>query len=81
LYAKLSKCSFYQRKIHYLNRIISEEGIVVDQEKIKSIEEWLTSRNVAKVRSFMGLARYYRRFIEGFSKIAHPITSLQKKGA
>jgi hypothetical protein len=48
--------------------------------KIKSIEEWPTPRNVEEVRSFIGLAGYYRRFIEGFSKIAHLITSLQKKG-
>jgi hypothetical protein len=53
----------------------------VDPTKIKVIEEWPTPRNVAKVRSFMGLARYYRRFIEVFSQIAHQITSLQKKGA
>jgi hypothetical protein len=52
----------------------------VDPMKIKSIEEWPTPRNVAEVRSFMGLAGYYKRFIEGFSQIVHPITSLQKKG-
>jgi hypothetical protein len=63
-----------------LGHIISKEGIVVDPEKIKSIEEWSTPRNVAEVRSFMGLAGYYKRFIEGFSQIVHPITSLQKKG-
>jgi hypothetical protein len=80
LYAKLSKCSFYQWKINYLGHIISKEGIVVDSKKIKSIEGWPTPRNVAKVRSFMGLAGYYKRLIEGFSKIAQPITSLQKKG-
>jgi hypothetical protein len=79
LYAKLSKCSFYQRQIHYLGHIISEEGIVVDLEKVEAIKEWSALRNVAKVRSFMGLAGYYRRFITGFSKIAHPITSLQRK--
>jgi hypothetical protein len=52
----------------------------VDLEKIKSIEGWTTPRNVAEVRYFMGLAKYYKRFIEGFSKIPHPITSLQNKG-
>jgi hypothetical protein len=66
LYAKLSKCSFYQRQIHYLGHIISREGIDVDLENIKAIEEWPTPRNLAEVRSFMGLASYYRKFIEGF---------------
>jgi hypothetical protein len=79
LYAKLRKCSFYQRQIHYLGHIISEEGIAVDPEKVEAIREWSVPRNVAKVRSFMGLAGYYRRFIAGFSKISHPITSLQRK--
>jgi hypothetical protein len=63
-----------------LGHIISEDGIVVDLEKIEAIREWLVPKNVIEVRSFMGLVGYYRIFIEGFSKIAHPITSLQKKG-
>jgi hypothetical protein len=79
LYAKLSECSFYQKKIHYLGHIISEEGIIVDPEKVEAIREWSTPRNVVEVKSFMGLVGYYRRFIVGFSKIAHPITSLQRK--
>ena len=79
LYAKWSKCSFYQRQIHYLGHIISEEGIVVDPDKVEAIKEWSAPRNVAEVRSFMGLVGYYIRFIAGFSKIAHPITSLQRK--
>jgi hypothetical protein len=75
----MSKCSFYQRQIHYLGHIISKEGIVVDPEKVQAIREWPAPRNVAEVRSFMGLAGYYRRFIDEFSKIAHSITSLQRK--
>jgi hypothetical protein len=80
LYAKLSKCSFYQNQIHYLGHIISKDGIVVDPEKIESIRGWSAPKNVTEVISFMGLAGYYKRFFEGFSKIAHPIISLQKKG-
>ena len=80
LYAKLSKYDFYKNKIHYLSHIISEEGISVDPEKIEAIMNWPTPRNVTDMRSFMGLAGYYKRFIEGFSKVAHAITSLQNKG-
>ena len=67
LYAKLSKCDFYRDRIQYLGHIISEEGISVDPEKIEAITNWPTPRNVTYVRSFIGLAGYYRRFIEGFS--------------
>jgi hypothetical protein len=79
LYEKLSKCSFYQKQIHYLGHIIFKEGIVVDPEKVQAIQEWPAPRNVTKVRSFMGLAGYYRRFIARFSRIDHAITSLQRK--
>jgi hypothetical protein len=79
LYSKLSKCSFYQKQIHYLGHIISEDGIEVDLEKIEAIREWSTPKNVTEVISFMGLAGYYNIFIEGLSNIAHPITSLQKR--
>ena len=54
--------------------------VSVDPKNIEAILNWPTPRNVTDVISFMGLARYYRRFIEGFSKVAHAITSLQKKG-
>ena len=80
LYAKLSKCDFYRDRIQYLGHIISEESISVDPEKIEAIMNWPAPRNVTDVRSFMGLVGYYRRFIEGFSKVAHAIASLQKKG-
>ena len=79
LYAKLNKCSFYQNKIHYLGHIIFEEGIVVEPEKIEAIKGWKTSKSLTEVTSFMGLDIFYRRFIVGFSRISHPITSLQWK--
>ena len=59
---------------------IFQKSISVDPEKIEAIMNFPTRRNVTNVRYFMGLAGYYRRFIEGFSKVAHAITSLQKKG-
>ena len=80
MYATLSKCDFDKDRIHYLGHIISKEGISVDPKKIEAIMNWPTPRNVIDVRSFMGLVRYYMRFIEGFSKVSHAITSLQKKG-
>jgi hypothetical protein len=79
LYSKLRKCLFYQKKIHYLGNIISKEGIIVDPKNIEAIREWSVPKNVIEFRSFMGLDGYYRRFISGFSRIAHPITSLQRK--
>ena len=63
-----------------MGHIVLKDGIAVDPEKIEANREWLVPRNVMEVISFMGLAGYYRRFIVGFSKIAHPINSLQRKG-
>jgi hypothetical protein len=79
LYGKLSKCSFYQSRIHYLRHVISSEGIVVDPTKFEAIMEWPAPTNVTEVRSFMGLSGYYRQFVEGFLKIANSITELEKK--
>ena len=80
LFAKFSKSDFFKYKIQYLGHIVTKEGISVDPEKIREIEDWLVPKDVTDVRSFMGITRYYRRFIEGFSRIGNPITSLQKKG-
>ena len=79
LYAKFSKCEFYKDKIQYLGHVISEEGISVDPDKIKSIIDWSIPKDVTDVWSFMEITGYYRKFIEGFLKIANPIISLQKK--
>ena len=62
-----------------MGHVISEEGISVELNKIESIMNWPTPTNVTDVRSFMGLAGYYRIFIEGLSKVAHAITSLQRR--
>ncbi|KAH9297900.1 hypothetical protein KI387_029582, partial [Taxus chinensis] len=80
LYGNLEKCSFFQTEIQYLGHIISSEGISVDPSKIQAILDWPTPTSVTEVRSFMGLVGYYRRFVQDFSRIAHPITSLQRKG-
>jgi len=80
LHAKLSKCSFFQIEVHYLGHVVSKEGTAVDPEKIRAIMEWVSPKNVDKVRSFMGLSGYYRRFIRNFSQITYPIISLQRKG-
>jgi hypothetical protein len=80
LYGKLSKCSFFQKENHYLGHIIFGEGISVDPEKVKAIMEWLVPKNAHEVRSFMALVVYYQIFVEGFSKIVKPTTTLQCKG-
>ena len=80
IFTKFSKCDFFKHKIQYLGHVVIKEGIYVDPKKIKAIEYWLVPKDVINVWSFMGITGYYQRFIEGFSRIANPITSLQKKG-
>jgi hypothetical protein len=80
LYAKYSKCEFWIDEVPFLGHIISNGGISLDPAKVKEIVEWSIPSTVTKVRTFLGLAGYYRRFIEGFSKIAKPMTSLLEKG-
>jgi hypothetical protein len=80
LYAKYSKCEFWIDEVPFLGHIISNGGISVDPAKVKEIVEWSIPSTVTDVRSFLGLAGYYRRFIEGFSMIAKHMTSLLEKG-
>jgi hypothetical protein len=74
LYAKLSKYEFWLKEVSFLGHIISEGGISVHPSKVKDVLSWNTSQNVSDIRSFLGLVGYYRRFIEGFSKISKPMT-------
>ena len=66
--------------MHFLGHVVSAEGISVDPAKIEAVIDWKALRSVTEVRSFLGLAGYYRRFVEGFSKIATPLTALTRKG-
>ncbi|KAK1606163.1 hypothetical protein QYE76_029836 [Lolium multiflorum] len=79
LYAKFSKCEFWLKEVGFLGHILSAGGIVVDPTKIKTVAEWKTPTTQTEVRAFLGLAGYYRRFVEGFSSIARPMTQLLKK--
>ncbi|GJZ96401.1 putative reverse transcriptase domain-containing protein [Tanacetum coccineum] len=79
LYAKFSKCDFWLSKVQFLGHMIDSEGIHVDPVKIESIKDWESPKTPIEIRQFIGLAGYYRRFIEGFSKIAKPMTKLTQK--
>ncbi|GJU10180.1 putative reverse transcriptase domain-containing protein [Tanacetum coccineum] len=78
-YAKFSKCEFWIPKVQFLGHVIDSQGIHVDPAKIESIKDWASSKTPTKIRQSLGLAGYYRRFIERFSKIAKPMTKLTQK--
>ncbi|KAJ0477035.1 putative nucleotidyltransferase, Ribonuclease H [Helianthus annuus] len=79
LYAKFSKCEFWLREVQFLGHVVSERGIQVDPAKVEAVMNWQEPKTPTEIRSFLGLAGYYRRFIENFSRIAAPLTSLTKK--
>jgi hypothetical protein len=79
LYAKYSKCEFWIDEVPFLGHIISNGGITVDPAKVKGVVAWSIPTTVTEIRSFVGLAGYCRRFIEGFSKVAKPMTSLWRR--
>jgi hypothetical protein len=81
LYAKFSKCEFWLDKVIFLGHIVSKDGISVDPKKVEAVVKWERPTNVHEIRSFLGLAGYYRRFVEGFSKLSGPLTALTRKNA
>ena len=78
LYAKMSKCTFFVKKVEYQDFIVSQEGIKV---KVQDIVDWPQPKNVKEVQGFLGITGWYHVFIKGYAKIAAPITSLLKKNA
>jgi hypothetical protein len=79
LHAKFSRCDFWLKEVSFLGHIITDGGISVDPTKASDVLKWEPPQTVKEIRSFFGLAGYYRRFIEGFSKIARPLTALLEK--
>ena len=74
LYAKLRKCEFWLDQVTFLGHIISKEGLAVEPSKIEAVMNWEKPKNASEIRSFLGLAGYYRRFVQGFSSIATPLS-------
>nr|GFB13579.1 putative reverse transcriptase domain-containing protein [Tanacetum cinerariifolium] len=79
LYAKFSKCEFWIPKVQFLGHVIDSQGIHMDLAKIESIKDWASPKTTTEIRQFLGLANYYKRFIEGSSKIAKSIIKLTQK--
>ena len=79
MYAKLRKCQFWLDRVTFLGHVISAEGVSVDPQKIEAVVNWKSPKTVSEVRSFLGLTGYYRKFFEGFSKIAAPLTKMIRK--
>ncbi|XP_040942305.1 uncharacterized protein [Gossypium hirsutum] len=81
LFANLKKCTFCTNKVIFLGFVVNSEGLEVDQEKVKAIQEWPRPTSISQVRSFHGLASFYRRFVPNFSTLAAPLTSVIKKSS
>nr|KYP38116.1 Retrovirus-related Pol polyprotein from transposon 17.6 [Cajanus cajan] len=79
LYAKLSKCEFWLSEVRFLGHVISADRIAVDLANVEAVIQWEHPRTATEITSFVGLAGYYQRFIEGFSRIVMPLTQLTRK--
>ena len=76
---KPKKCTLFQKEVQFLGHVVSEQGISCDPEKLDTVQDWAVPTNVSEVRSFLGFANYYRRFVKSFAHIASPLTQLTKK--
>jgi hypothetical protein len=79
LYAKMSKCRFFQTELEYLGHLVGRDGVRVDPRKVDSVMQWPVPKDVHQIRAFLGLANYFRRFMQGYSTMVAPLTSLTKK--
>ena len=79
MYAKFSKCEFWLTKVKFLGHVVSTSGVSVDTEKVLAVMSWERPKSVFEIRNFLGLAGYYIRFIEDFSRLAAPMTKLTRK--
>lgn len=78
LYAKFGKCEFWMKEVVFMGHVMSVEGVAVNPSKVEDVLNWESPKSVPQIRSFLGIVGYYRRFIEGFSRIARPLTQLLK---
>ena len=80
LYTKFNKCDFWLIEVRFLGHVVSASSVLVDPEKVEVVMSWERPKSVFKICSFLGLAGYYKRFIEEFSRLAAPMTRLTQKG-
>ena len=81
LYAKFSKCEFWLAKVAFLGHVVFSEGVSVDPQKIEAVVNWPRPKNPTEIRNFLGLAGYYRRFVQDFSKIVTSLTNLTRRSS